>query len=244
VIYPSTFILNGGCQLFAHSPVNITSLLSSVARRSPSRYGITNNLIELPEQVAPLQANGKPVKVCCVVAYACIVTSTRCILLAVGVGTAVFLDEHVLSKHLICCGLAGGGGGYADGYVSFVAFKVELNSGDKLYSEIRDMNFSRVGLLLSSRARSLSKEYDERHGAKTVSEIKQFTSKLKRLQDEQLSLRMHTDIAADILTTAKDPFFLSCLNVEQTFLSGEDTDKSNNHIEECICKKEPLLKVR
>lgn len=145
-------------------------------------YGISNNLIELPEQVAPLQANGKPVK-------------------------------------------------------------VELNSGDKLYSEIRDMNFSRVGLLLSSRAKSLSREYDERHGAKTVSEIKQFTSKLKRLQDEQMSLRMHTDIAADVMVTAKDEFFLSCLNVEQTFLFGEDTDKPNPHIEACICKKEPLLKV-
>mmetsp|Transcript_32390 Transcript_32390/g.84778 ORF Transcript_32390/g.84778 Transcript_32390/m.84778 type:complete len:593 (-) Transcript_32390:873-2651(-) len=146
-------------------------------------YGITNNLVELPEEVAPLQANGKPVK-------------------------------------------------------------VELNSGDKLYSEIRDMNFSRVGPLLSSRAKSLSREYDERHGAKTVSEIKQFTSKLKRLQDEQLSLRMHTDIAADVmLTTARDEFFLACLNVEQTFLYGDDTDKSHAHIESCICKKEPLLKV-
>ena len=30
----------------------------------------------------------------------------------------------------------------------------------QLYSEIRDMNFSRVGVLLSQRARMLSKEYD------------------------------------------------------------------------------------
>lgn len=51
--------------------------------------------------------------------------------------------------------------------------KVELNSGDKLYSQIRDMNFSRVGNLLGRLARNLSKEYDERHDAKTVSEIKQ-----------------------------------------------------------------------
>lgn len=57
------------------------------------------DLVELPENVAPLQPNGKPVK-------------------------------------------------------------VELNSGDKLYNEIRDMNFSRVGVLLSQRAKNLSKEYD------------------------------------------------------------------------------------
>lgn len=55
----------------------------------------------------------------------------------------------------------------------------------------------------------------ERHDAKTVSQIKQFTSKLKRLQDEQSSLRMHTDIAGDIMVTAKDEGFLSCLETEQ-----------------------------
>lgn len=145
-------------------------------------FGITNNLMELPVNIAPLQPNGKPVK-------------------------------------------------------------VELNSGDKLYSEIRDMNFSRVGVLLSQRARMLSKEYDERHAAKTVSQIKQFTSKLKRLQDEQSSLRMHTDIAGDIMVTAKDEGFLSCLETEQNFLLGVDTDKSSEYIETCICRKEPLFKV-
>lgn len=145
-------------------------------------FGITNNLMELPVNIAPLQPNGKPVK-------------------------------------------------------------VELNSGDKLYSEIRDMNFSRVGVLLSQRARMLSKEYDERHAAKTVSQIKQFTSKLKRLQEEQASLRMHTDIAGDIMVTAKDDSFLGCLETEQSFLLGQDTDKSNEYIEACICRKEPLFKV-
>ena len=44
------------------------------------------------------------------------------------------------------------------------------------------MNFMEVGNLLSQRAKLLSNEYDERHDAKTVSQIKQFTSKLKRLQ--------------------------------------------------------------
>eukprot|EP00040_Diaphanoeca_grandis_P014463 m.73407 g.73407 ORF g.73407 m.73407 type:complete len:587 (-) comp24555_c0_seq1:461-2221(-) len=145
-------------------------------------FGINNNLIELPQNIAPLQPNGKPVK-------------------------------------------------------------VELNSGDKLFSEIRDMNFSQVGVLLSTRARNLSKEYDERHSAKTVSQIKQFTSKLKRLQEEQASLRMHTDIAGDIMLTARDESFMGCLETEQNFLLGEGTDKSCEHIESCICRKDPLFKV-
>jgi hypothetical protein len=33
------------------------------------------------------------------------------------------------------------------------------------------------------------RRFDERHGAKTVSHLKQFSAKLKRLRDEQASLR-------------------------------------------------------
>eukprot|EP00039_Didymoeca_costata_P027247 m.17967 g.17967 ORF g.17967 m.17967 type:complete len:609 (+) comp6153_c0_seq1:147-1973(+) len=121
--------------------------------------------------------------------------------------------------------------------------KVELNSGDKLYAEIRDMNFSGVGILLSHRAKILSREYEERKDAKTVKQIKQFTSKLKRLQDEQASLRMHTDLAEGVMKTANDDDFLSGLRCEQAFLSTVDTDKSSEYIEECICRKEPILKV-
>ena len=38
------------------------------------------------------------------------------------------------------------------------------------------------------------------------------------LQEEQASLRMHTDIAGDIMVTAKDEAFLNCLETEQVCL--------------------------
>ena len=55
-----------------------------------------------------------------------------------------------------------------------------------------------------------------------------------------------TKLCVNAMLPLTSAFENACLTlgVEQTFLNGDDTDKSNNHIEECICKKEPLLKVR
>lgn len=116
---------------------------------------------------------------------------------------------------------------------------------DKMFDELRDMNLSTVGPFISKKAKMLSGEYEERHAAKTVSQIKQFTSKLKRLQDEQKSLRVHTDITGDLMAnTSKDPDFLKRIETEQSLLYGErDGDKSIEYIEECICRADPMIKV-
>jgi hypothetical protein len=123
--------------------------------------------------------------------------------------------------------------------------RLELNSGDKTFVELRDMNLTTIGPYISTKAKSLSREYEERHAAKTVSQIKQFTSKLKRLQDEQKSLRVHTDIAGDLMgRTSKDEDFLKRIETEQSLLYGEkDGSKSVEYIEDCICRADPMLKV-
>lgn len=121
--------------------------------------------------------------------------------------------------------------------------KIELNSGDKLFAEIRDMHMSAVGALLSQRARNLRAEYEERHDAKTVSQIHSFTSKLKRMQDDQQSLRRHTDLAAYFNGVAKADSFTSLLEAEQLMLAQADPDKPVEYVEDCIGRKEPLDKV-
>eukprot|EP00054_Salpingoeca_dolichothecata_P011070 m.61555 g.61555 ORF g.61555 m.61555 type:complete len:360 (-) comp19285_c0_seq3:221-1300(-) len=84
----------------------------------------------------------------------------------------------------------------------------------------------------------------ERHKAKTIAQIKQFTAKLKRMQEEQNSLQIHTNLATEILDISnKNPKFTSNLQMEQNFLFGQDTDKSSEYIEDCICQKESLFKV-
>ncbi|GAB1290166.1 Vacuolar protein sorting-associated protein 33A [Apodemus speciosus] len=123
------------------------------------------------------------------------------------------------------------------------AKKLQLNSAEELYAEIRDKNFNAVGSVLSKKAKIISAAFEERHNAKTVGEIKQFVSQLPHMQAARGSLANHTSIAELIkdVTTSED--FFDKLTVEQEFMSGIDTDKVNNYIEDCIAQKHPLVKV-
>ncbi|XP_044514699.1 vacuolar protein sorting-associated protein 33A isoform X2 [Gracilinanus agilis] len=106
------------------------------------------------------------------------------------------------------------------------AKKLQLNSAEELYAEIRDKNFNAVGSVLSKKAKIISAAFEERHNAKTVGEIKQFVSQLPHMQAARGSLANHTSIAELIkdITTSED--FFDKLTVEQEFMSGIDTDKT------------------
>uniref|UniRef100_A0A8C8RIZ2 Vacuolar protein sorting-associated protein 33A n=1 Tax=Pelusios castaneus TaxID=367368 RepID=A0A8C8RIZ2_9SAUR len=121
--------------------------------------------------------------------------------------------------------------------------KLQLNSAEELYAEIRDKNFNAVGSVLSKKAKIISAAFEERHHAKTVGEIKQFVSQLPHMQAARSSLANHTSIAELIkdITTSED--FFDNLTVEQEFMSGIDTDKPNNYTEDCIAQKHPLIKI-
>ncbi|CAJ0963054.1 unnamed protein product [Ranitomeya imitator] len=123
------------------------------------------------------------------------------------------------------------------------AKKLLLNSAEELYAEIRDKNFNAVGSVLSKKAKIISAAFEGRHNAKTVGEIKQFVSQLPHMQAERASLANHTSIAELIKDiTTSEPFFDN-LTVEQEFMSGFDTEKINPYIEDCIAKKDPLIKI-
>ncbi|KAK3539155.1 hypothetical protein QTP86_026972 [Hemibagrus guttatus] len=121
--------------------------------------------------------------------------------------------------------------------------KLQLNSAEELYAEIRDKNFNAVGAALSKKAKIISAAFEERHNAKTVGEIKQFVSQLPHMQAARTSLANHTSIAELIkdITTSED--FFDNLTVEQEFMTGVDTDKINTYIEDSIAQKDPLIKI-
>jgi len=49
---------------------------------------------------------------------------------------------------------------------------------------------------------------------------------------------------AELLREATDSDeFMDCLRCQQELYKGEDTDKVNPYIEDCIGRREPLLKV-
>ncbi|CAH1801545.1 unnamed protein product, partial [Owenia fusiformis] len=121
--------------------------------------------------------------------------------------------------------------------------KLVLNSAEELYSEIRDRNFNAVGPLLSRRAKMITAQFDERHQAKTVGEIKQFVSKLPHMQAAKQSLATHTSIAELVKEVTDSDSFLDSLRVQQEFTNGIDIDKANPQIEDMIAKGENLIKV-
>uniref|UniRef100_A0A2K5IE40 VPS33A core subunit of CORVET and HOPS complexes n=1 Tax=Colobus angolensis palliatus TaxID=336983 RepID=A0A2K5IE40_COLAP len=114
------------------------------------------------------------------------------------------------------------------------AKKLQLNSAEELYAEIRDKNFNAVGSVLSKKAKIISAAFEERHN---------FVSQLPHMQAARGSLANHTSIAELIkdVTTSED--FFDKLTVEQEFMSGIDTDKVNNYIEDCIAQRHSLIKV-
>uniref|UniRef100_A0A8C1DZX1 Vacuolar protein sorting-associated protein 33A n=1 Tax=Cyprinus carpio carpio TaxID=630221 RepID=A0A8C1DZX1_CYPCA len=121
--------------------------------------------------------------------------------------------------------------------------KLQLNSAEELYAEIRDKNFNAVGAALSKKAKIISAAFEERHNAKTVGEIKQFVSQLPHMQAARGSLANHTSIAELIKDITISEDFFDSLTVEQEFMTGVDTDKVSTYIEDCIAQKDPLIKI-
>eukprot|EP00794_Sanderia_malayensis_P018179 gene18179-19993_t len=121
--------------------------------------------------------------------------------------------------------------------------KTVLNSADTLYTEIRDINFSAVGPVLSREAKRITAQYEEHKSAKTVGEIKEFVHKLPHIQAAKTSLELHTSIAEIIKEKTNLEDFREALITEQEFFNGIDSDKINAYIDKCIASKQPLTKV-
>ncbi len=63
-------------------------------------------------------------------------------------------------------------------------------ASDRLFSEIRDLNFAVVGSRLSRTARRLEGDYEGRKNLKSVKEMKEFVGRLGGLQNEHQGLRL------------------------------------------------------
>ncbi|XP_031836624.1 vacuolar protein sorting-associated protein 33A [Nomia melanderi] len=121
--------------------------------------------------------------------------------------------------------------------------QIILNSAEELFAEIKDKNFNGVGPVLSKKAKIILSQFDEKHGDKSVQEIKQFVARLPHMLATKQSLAKHTTIAQMIKEVTDSSSFLESLQVEQELLNCIDTDKPNAYIEDLIAQQQPLLKV-
>lgn len=118
--------------------------------------------------------------------------------------------------------------------------KVPLNSSDKLFKEIRDLNFEVVVQVLRQKATSMKQDYTEiSTNTQTVSELKDFVKKLNSLPE----MTRHINLAQHLSTFTSKPLFLGKLDMEQTLVEAQNFDICFDYIEEMIHKQEPLINV-
>ncbi|KAJ3096942.1 hypothetical protein HDU97_005417 [Phlyctochytrium planicorne] len=121
--------------------------------------------------------------------------------------------------------------------------RVPLSGADKLFSQLRNLNFAVVGGALNQVARRLQGDIEGRHQAKTVSQIKEFIGKLTGLESERVSLKLHTSLAEQITKFTQDLDFNKMLEVQQNVVAGTSLNSHLDYIEELICRQAPLAHV-
>ena len=122
--------------------------------------------------------------------------------------------------------------------------KVRLDvATDPLFGSIRDENFAIVGEKLHNSAKQLNEDYEKRHTAKTVSEMRAFVSKLGGLTKAHTSLRLHTGLTEKIMEYTTKELFNFNLELQQNIIAGLDLNGQLNSIEELILAEAPLFVV-
>ncbi|CAG7853945.1 Vacuolar protein sorting-associated protein 33A Short=hVPS33A [Serendipita indica DSM 11827] len=120
------------------------------------------------------------------------------------------------------------------------------SSSDPLFGELRDLNFAALGATLSTIARRLSSDYESRHNAQTVAQLKEFVGKLGSLQSEQQALRLHTDLAEMIMPYTRTQIFNSTLEIQQNILASYDIPGQLTALEDLIAQgadKRGILRI-
>ncbi|CAK7232535.1 Vacuolar protein-sorting-associated protein 33 [Sporothrix bragantina] len=121
--------------------------------------------------------------------------------------------------------------------------KIQLDSSDKLYEELRDANFAIVGSLLNKVARRLQSDYEGRHSTRTTAELRDFVNRLPGYQAEQASLKVHAGLVEEIYKYTRSDEFSSLLEVQQNLAAGADPSAQFDAIEELIARDTPLNQV-
>lgn len=121
--------------------------------------------------------------------------------------------------------------------------KIQLDSSDALFAQLRAANFATIGPQLNKLARRLESDYEGRHSARGISEMREFVNKLPNLQQEHQSLAIHTNLADDMTKHTRSDTFNRELEVQQNIAAGTDPIYQHENIEELVARDAPLVTV-
>ncbi|KIX01755.1 uncharacterized protein Z518_09482 [Rhinocladiella mackenziei CBS 650.93] len=121
--------------------------------------------------------------------------------------------------------------------------RIQLDSSDPLYEQLRSSNFALIGPQLNKIARRLESDYEGRHNARGINDLREFVNKLPAFQQEHQSLAVHTNLADDMTKHTRSDTFNRELEVQQNIAAGTDPVYQHDTIEELIARDAPLSTI-
>ncbi|KAL2436727.1 Vacuolar protein sorting-associated protein 33A [Exophiala dermatitidis] len=121
--------------------------------------------------------------------------------------------------------------------------RIQLDSSDPLFQQLRSENFALIGPQLNKIARRLESDYEGRHQARGINELREFVNKLPTFQQEHQSLAVHTNLADDMTKHTRSDTFNRELEVQQNIAAGTDPIYQHDTIEELIARDAPLSTI-
>lgn len=113
-----------------------------------------------------------------------------------------------------------------------------------IWDLLKFLNFGAVGSNLNTLAKDLQSQYESRHAANTISEIKNFVDNLGDLQNRQALLKQHTVQSSELMEYLKDTDFKDRIDFEHgVYADLLDYSTIVNTITEMMCfdKSEPSI---
>jgi hypothetical protein len=127
---------------------------------------------------------------------------------------------------------------------------VHVNSNDKIWNEIRDVNIESVGAKLAAKAKeiqalqeSIKKSQANTNSALAVSEIRQFVKAIPGLQQDKKSLRIFVNILEKLKEKTASPEFLKAWQSERAILDEDSLKEYHEAITAMISKRVKLAVV-
>ncbi|KAL7412422.1 vacuolar protein sorting 33A [Mrakia frigida] len=121
--------------------------------------------------------------------------------------------------------------------------KHPLNSSDKVFGELRDLNFAVVGGRLNKIAKRIEGAYNQGRHGKDIAQIKDFVGKLGSLQSEHQALKLHTGLSEEIMAFTRTDEFNKPLEIQQNLVSGYEISSQLAAIEDLISQGAPMNTV-
>ncbi|CCW71013.1 unnamed protein product [Phytomonas sp. Hart1] len=118
-----------------------------------------------------------------------------------------------------------------------------LDSFDKVFSEIRDKNFIKVGSILYQKSVWVKNHYERRKEVRQLKDLKEFMKGLPEMQDYHRMISQHTVITSEIGKITQGLEFRKKIQIEQCIVQQMNDKEVFEFIEDMVYRKDPFSHI-